>query len=177
MACAFGEHAKDCAILHWCPKLGGRAEASGWRAPCPLCGTKRAIEFGVHGSGIRWNSFCGEHSKDTLRPAMRELLGACMPGKSAPAPIDREKLITLMLSSLPPMSMRLAVLEMTGMGTTEALDRLGVRREHRSRVIAGRTGGAPKQVQTRRSLPAPKWVMPAHPNGCNTAGQPMSDSA
>jgi uncharacterized protein YjiS (DUF1127 family) len=36
------------------------------------------------------------------------------------------------------MSMKLALLEMSGMSTPEALDYLGVRRENRSRVIAGR---------------------------------------
>jgi uncharacterized protein YjiS (DUF1127 family) len=47
--------------------------------------------------------------------------------------------------------MRLAMLELAGMSTREALDKLGVRRENRSRVIAGRTGGASKRMQRGRS--------------------------
>jgi hypothetical protein len=48
---------------------------------------------------------------------------------------------------MPPVSLRLAVLEMTGMSTTAALEKLGVRRENRARVINGR---ASKRMQNRR---------------------------
>ena len=36
------------------------------------------------------------------------------------------------------MSLRLALRELSGMSTTEALDKLGVKRTNRYRVIAGR---------------------------------------
>lgn len=149
VACSAGHGPEDCIIEHWCPVLGGRREPTSWRAPCPLCGTKRVIEFDVHGKSIRWNSFCGEpeHSKDKLRPTMRGLLGDCLPGKSGPAPIDHHDLIELALDKMPPTSLRLALLELAGMSTPDALDKLGVRREHRSRVISGR---APNLVQRRR---------------------------
>ena len=62
-------------------------------------------------------------------------------------PIDHGELITLALAEMPPTSLRLAMLEMAGFGTADALDKLGVRREHRARVIAGR---APILVQKPR---------------------------
>jgi hypothetical protein len=141
--------------VHWCSAFpDARREGVGWRAPCPVtgCGTKRALEFSVYGKSVRWNSWCGDHDKDAMRPYLQALLGACFPARRAagPRPIDHGDLIALMLSGMPPMSLKLAALEMAGMSTTAALDKLGVRRNHRSRVIAGRTGGAPKLVQRRR---------------------------
>ena len=148
MACASGLDAEDCAIQHWCPALDARRERSGWRAPCPACGADRALEFDAPGRSIRWNSFCGGHDRDAVRPVLRGLLGACLPGKSARlAPIEPNALVELALADVPPMSLRLALLEMAGISTPDALAKLGVRREHRSRVIAGR---APKLVQKRR---------------------------
>jgi hypothetical protein len=70
-----------------------------------------------------------------------------VPRQRKPAPIDPEALAALALSGMQPMSLKLAMLEMAGVGTREALDKLGVRREHRSRVINGR---APIRVQNRR---------------------------
>lgn len=72
-----------------------------------------------------------------------------MPGKYR-EPIRHDDLVALALCSLPPMSLRLAMLEMAGYSTPDALDLLGVRRENRSRVIAGRSG-ASKLMQNRRS--------------------------
>jgi hypothetical protein len=48
------------------------------------------------------------------------------------------------------MSLRLALLELAGLSTPDALTKLGVRRDHHSRVIAGRTGGTPKRARNRR---------------------------
>ena len=72
-------------------------------------------------------------------------------GRAVRLPIEHDDLIGLALSDMPPMTMRLAMLRLAGLGTPEALDRLGVRRENRSRVIAGLTGGASKRMQNRRS--------------------------
>lgn len=144
--------AVDCAIAHWAPALGGHREPAGWRAPCPVCGTERALEFDVPAKTIRWRSWCAEHGRETLRPALAGLLPGCMPkrGRDRP-PVDHDDLIALALdTAMPPMTLRLAMLRLAGVGTQEALDKLGVRREHRSRVIAGQTG-APKRVQRRRS--------------------------
>jgi hypothetical protein len=143
--CGYGlPTAEDCAISHWCPVLDGRPEGvTGrvWRAPCPLCQCPRALEFSIKGKTLQWNTFCGQHgSKEQVRQPLRDLLKGCFPGRErGPRPLGRDDITQAVLSAMPPMSMKLALLEMCGMGTREALDKLGVRREHRSRVIAGRT--------------------------------------
>jgi hypothetical protein len=151
VTCASGLDAEDCAIQHWCPVLDARRERGSWRAPCPECGADRALEFDTPGKSIRWNSFCGEHDKDAVRPRLRELVGACMPGKAARrTAIEPNALVELALADIPPMSLRLALLELAGLSTPDALTKLGVRRDHHSRVIAGRTGGTPKRARNRR---------------------------
>jgi hypothetical protein len=145
--------AEDCAAVHWCERLGGHRERAGWRAACPYpgCGAKRALEWGVPGRTIRWRSWCHKHDKEALRPVLRARLGDCMSQRRVDRmPVSHDDLIAVALSDMPPMSMRLALLELAGLSTTEALDKLGVRRENRSRVITGRTGGASKRIQTRR---------------------------
>jgi hypothetical protein len=126
-------------------------------------------------TSIRWRTWC-ECEQDTVRPVLADRLGDCAPRpRSDRPPIKPGDVTALALADMPPMSMKLAMLEMGGMSTRQALDKLGVRRENRSRVIAGRTGGVPKrriqmdakpQVMTRIQMDD----MPAHPNGCNTAG-------
>jgi hypothetical protein len=74
-----------------------------------------------------------------------------MPGGSRREPVRHDDLITLALSDMPPMTLRLELLRLAGLGTAEALDKLGVRRENRSRVIAGKTGHASPGMQNRRS--------------------------
>lgn len=155
MACGLGlPDAEDCAADHWSPALDGRRERGGqWRADCPVpgCGAERSLEYDAPGKHVRWRSFCGEHDKDAVRPHLAKLIGACMPGGRRREPIDHDELIGLVLADLPPMTKYLRVLQMAGVGTVEALDKLGVRRDHRARVIGGRTGGAPKRARSRRS--------------------------
>lgn len=155
MACGLGlPDAEDCAADHWSPALDGRRERNGqWRATCPApgCGASRSLEYDAPGKHVRWRSFCGVHDKDAVRPYLAKLIGPCMPGGRRREPVDHDELAALALASLPPMTMRLRMLQLAGLGTAQALDKLGVRREHRSRVIAGKTGGAPKRVQRRRS--------------------------
>ena len=157
MACGLGEPtAEDCAIAHWCPKLGARREANRqWRADCPVpgCGARRALEFDAPGKHVRWRSFCGEHDAEAVRPHLAKLIGPCMPGGTRRKPIGHGDLIMLALADIPPMTKNLRMLEMAGISTEEALAMLGIRREHRARVVAGRTGGAPKRAQK------------PHPNG------------
>jgi hypothetical protein len=74
-----------------------------------------------------------------------------MPGGRRREAIDHDELIALVLSDLPPMTKHLRILQLAGLGTDEALDKLGVRRENRSRVIAGKTGHASPGMQRRRS--------------------------
>ena len=66
-------------------------------------------------------------------------------------PVRHDDLITLALSDLPPMTLRLELLRLAGLGTAEALDKLGVRPDNRARVIGARTGGASKRTRSRRS--------------------------
>ena len=160
MACGLSLPAEECAIRHWCEalkKLNAHREPNlQWRADCPVpdCRSLRAVEYHVPAKGkhVQWNSFCGHHDMDAMRPYLAKLIGPCMPGgRAARAPIEHDDLIDLALSDMPPMTMRLMMLRLAGMGTPEALGRLGVRRENRSRVIAGLTGGASKRMQDRRS--------------------------
>lgn len=157
MACGLGlPDAEDCAADHWSPALNGRRERNGqWRADCPVpgCGALRSLEYDAPGRHVRWRSFCGTHDKDAVRPHLAKLVGQCMPGGVRREPVKHGDLITLALSDLPPMTKNLRMLEMAGIGTDEALTMLGIRREHRARVVAGKTGGAPKRVQK------------PHPNG------------
>jgi hypothetical protein len=142
----------DCAITHWAPALGGHREPTGFRAPCPICGAERALEFDVPVKTIRWRSWCAEHDQEALRPALAGLLPGCVAKRAKDRPpVSHDDLVALALdTTMPPMTLRLAILQLAGLGTQEALDKLGVRREHRSRVIAGHSG-APKRVQRSRS--------------------------
>ena len=155
MACGLGEPtAEDCAIAHWCVKLGGRRERNGqWRADCPVpgCGARRALEFDAPGKHVRWKSWCGEHDKEAMRPYLAKIIGPCLSSGSRREPIRHDDAIALALADLPPMTLRLRLLQLAGVGTQEALDKLGVRPDHRARVISGRTGGAPKRARNRRS--------------------------
>lgn len=147
-----GLPAEDCAAIHWGPQLSGRRERAGWRADCPVCGAERSLEWDVPGKAIRWRSWCAEHDKETLRPALLGRLPDCMPRRQSDrVTVNHEDLVALALDGMPPASMKLALLEMAGMSTREALDKLGIRRENRARVIAGRTGGASKRMQRGRS--------------------------
>lgn len=158
MACGLGlPDAEDCAITHWSDALkqfNAHRERNGqWRSDCPVpgCGARRTLEYDAPAKHVRWKSFCGQHDKDAIRPHLAKLVGPCMQGGSHREPVRHDDLIALALSGLPPQSLRLALLEIAGLGTREALDMLGVRRENRPRVISGRTGGAPKRMQDRRS--------------------------
>ena len=102
------------------------------------------------GKHVRWRTFC-EHDKDTVRPYLATLIGPCMPGGSRREPIRHDDLIALALADIPPKTKELRMLRLAGMSTAEALDKLGVRPDHRARVIGGRTGGAPKRARSRRS--------------------------
>lgn len=74
-----------------------------------------------------------------------------MPGGRRREPVDHDELAALVLADLPPMTKFLRILQMAGLGTAEALDKLGVRRENRSRVIAGKTGHSSPGMQKPKS--------------------------
>lgn len=154
MTCPAALGGDYCAIEHWCKRIPhAHREGAGWRADCLICAAERAIEWDAPGKSVRWRLWCA-CPKDAVRKALAAILPAgCLPGRSTRRdPIDHDVLTALALDiSLPPMTLRLRLLEMTGMSTTSALDKLGVRPDHRRRVIDGRTGGPPKWAKNRRS--------------------------
>lgn len=144
--------AEDCAAEHWAAALGGHRERAGWRADCPCCGADRSLEWDAPGKTVRWQSWCAEHDRDALRPVLAGRLGACFPRRrSDRPPVRHDDLIALALADMPPKTKELRMLQMAGMGTREALDKLGVRSDNRARVIGGRTGGTSKWTRSRRS--------------------------
>jgi hypothetical protein len=92
------------------------------------------------GRYVSWNLFCDPRcERNTVRLKLAELLPGCVSARYAPRhSVSSDDLIRIADSSMAPQSLRLAMYEMAGLGTQEALDRMGVRREHRSRVISGR---------------------------------------
>lgn len=138
MACGLGlPDAEDCAADHWSPALNGRRERGGqWRADCPVpgCGALRSLEYDTPGKHVRWRSFCGRHDKDAIRPYLAKVVGPCMPSGRNRS-ISSEEVVALALADLPPQSLRLGLLELAGLPTSEALARLGVGPTHKRRVI------------------------------------------
>lgn len=66
-----------------------------------------------------------------------------------PAKVRADGLIELAMQKMPPMTLRLRMLELAGFPTPAALDMLGVQPTHRSRVIFGNTGGKPSSRPAR----------------------------
>jgi len=159
---ACGWEPPDCIAAHWSPKLKGHAEKATSRAPCPLCGEARRLSYWPEGGSVRWKNHCG-CGRDALRAKLADLLPGCVSVRYSPkAKADSAELVSLALSGMPVMSLRLALLELSGMGTREALDKLGVGRTHRGRVIAGRQW-LPILVHIRRSRWLPILVHPPVP--------------
>lgn len=163
MACGRGEPtAEDCAIRCWCDALAAlnsHREANGqWRADCPVpgCKSKRALEWDAPGKHVRWKSFCLPHDREAVRPHLAVLIGKCMP-RGRPAPALRAELEALALADLPPQSLRLALLELGGMPTGEALAKLGIGPTHKRRAIEPlrKLGWLPVPVSSRRSAGLP----------------------
>jgi len=155
---------EDCTALCWTPDLGGHREGVGYRAPCPWpgCGIPRTFEYGVRNNRIWWNSFCPDHDKDALRPVLRGRV--CLPGQFTTVSVSEIEEIALsgMTSA---QSINLALLELAGMTTAVALDKLGISRQNRPRVIAGRhrlRSETKPQVRSRLKSETPKRSNPRH---------------
>lgn len=144
--------AEDCAADHAAPEFGLRCTQIGrqWAGPCPLCRSARSLSLTIEHGRKLWHC---NRKPSPARPAcdqsaLMAVLSARLPGcitaakkATGHARVAAERLAELALAGMPPMSLRLALLELAGMSTADALDKLGVRRENRSRVITGRALG------------------------------------
>ncbi len=74
----------------------------------------------------------------------------------------KERLIALALAKMPPTSLRLALLEMAGMSTNEALDMLGTPKSNRYRVITAlRRSGIKEPRPIREAVLAQRSSAPS----------------
>lgn len=95
MAC--GLLAEDCIITHWMPVLDGHREGAGWRAPCPVCRSGRALSVQVKGRGPAWNLFCSCERAE-IRSRLAAMLPGCVSARYSPRhAIDRDEIIALVL--------------------------------------------------------------------------------
>lgn len=125
----------------WCPVLQhGHREPAGWRFACPCCGSGRVLSVQAKGRYPRWNNHC-PCDRAEVRARLADL--GLVSRRYAPRrPVaDRDELAALALADLPPQSLKLALLELSGMTTTEALDKLGIRRSNRARVVSALRNG------------------------------------
>ncbi len=159
-----GEDAEGCAHQHALRKLGpsrvtrtrrigGHDVAYQWAVRCVVCHLDGKMTLTAQGQWLLAYCHACKASQPALKTALALLLPDCYSGRSSRGQrvkIEPATLTELALSGMPPMSMKLAMLEMAGWGTPEALDKLGVRRENRSRVINGRINSDAKpQVACR----------------------------
>jgi hypothetical protein len=118
------------------PALDGRREPAGWRAPCPACGTPRSLSVTVGGRYPKWNAFC-PCDRDKVRAKLAELLPDCVGRRPRKAAVEAASLAAYALDrSIPELALRLILLEMSGMGTAEACDALGMSRAQRYRTVS-----------------------------------------
>jgi hypothetical protein len=133
---ACGRDAEDCIISHWMPVLGGRREPAGWRAPCPACETPRGLSVAVGGRYPKWNIFC-PCDRDDVRAKLAELLPDCVTARRRKGTVDAAELAKYALDrSIPELALRVLLLELSGMGITEACDKLGMSRAQRYRTVS-----------------------------------------
>lgn len=156
-----GQSAEECILDHWMPILGGRREPAGYRAPCPMCGSGRGLSIQIERRRPRWNNHC-ECDRDDVRAKLTAMLPGCVSARYAPRQAAARDLVELALADIPPQSLRLALLELTGMPTGEALAKLGIGPTHKGRVITPlrKLGRLPVSVRNTRSRPLPVSVTP-----------------
>lgn len=129
VACRSGLGAADCALEHWCPPLGGRAERAGWRAPCPVCRTLRALSFQAKGKRVIWNAHCDlSCDREVIAQAVRSLVPCASTGRRAKKPAaDLDELQRLALDkSLGGMALRLGLLRALGVSEEDAVQALDI---------------------------------------------------
>jgi hypothetical protein len=126
--------AEDLIITTWCAVLpDGRRERAGWRFSCPCCGAQRVLSVQAKGRYPNWNNHC-----PCLRDEVRAKLAALgLVSARAPRLIDRGALIALAEDrGVPDLALRVALLELAGIGRIEACDRLGISRAQRYRIVS-----------------------------------------
>ena len=144
-----GEDGTDCALRHVVPALrgrctkerrtGGRAVPYQWAARCPVCNADGKLTLTAKGRTLL--AFCQKCRAS--QPDLMAALAKEFPDCFGVRPVRRggiaaADLVALALAPMPPLSRQLAMLEMAGMSTPDALDKLGVSRQNRYRVVAGR---------------------------------------
>jgi hypothetical protein len=133
----------SCIVEHWCQIAGAIREPAGWRAACPVCGAARRLSIQVKGPRPSWKNHCGCPRAD-VRAKLAALMPQCVSARYTPRrAIGRDDLIALAEDrSLHELALRVALLELAGIGVTEACDRLAVSRAQRYRLVS--------QVRQRR---------------------------
>ena len=95
----------------------------------------QVLEVSKSGTGPHWRGRCPTGSiRAWLRGHVACLMGAA--GNAHEHCVSPALLTDLALSGMPPTSLRLGLLELAGMDTAEALDKLGVARQNRYRVVS-----------------------------------------
>jgi hypothetical protein len=132
------ELAEDEIILAWIPKLPGyHWESASHRFDCPECGKARRLSVRAK-PGFRrpqWDLKCGcERELVAAKLADLGLISSARRARKSAS--DPDELIALALADIPPQSKYLGMLELAGMSTSAALDKLGVTRTNRYRVVS-----------------------------------------
>lgn len=123
MPCVTRETAADCIADHWLPNLDGRAEPAGGRAPCPVCGTLRALLIQTPHGRVVWNAFCDPPcDREAISAAIAERV-ACYSysarGRRQHAP-DLDELRGLLTDpAIPPAARQVAGLRALGISETD----------------------------------------------------------
>jgi hypothetical protein len=118
---------------------------------CPVCDTKRALSVQVNGAVIVWN--CHHRpacDRGEIRSALAKLLPCVTPAKAKRTSVDREALIKLAELDLPKTALRIAILQLAGIGSAEARQRLGLKEstyyDALKDLTLRKTGGKPRSA-------------------------------
>jgi hypothetical protein len=93
----------------------------------------RALSYDA-AAGVRWRVFCA-CDRDTVRKALAGLLGEHATGRGGRRPVQPREVDALAASGLDSTALRAALLIRSGVGTGEALARLGIGRTNCYRVL------------------------------------------
>ena len=170
MACLSGLDPTDCAIEHWCPPLGGRAEKAGWRTPCPMCGTLRALSIQIKNRRILWNQHCDCDRKRSARYSRQP----CPVRRRHASPEAQQRIWTgsggiVTDRSVNGMALRLAVLRAIGDTEQEA-----IRPEHGTPDTSAKRGRILPKTAGRTA--AKTCHFRSHPHAAGSCQKPQVSS-